>query len=230
VSWGTKGSDKAEVLPSVSSKKPKDGEAQATVEDTARTREDLDQVFKDTVTRALTKVNVVEEIEKPNMDDQNKTFRTRLVAVWMLSNAALAVVIENINGLVLNNAKDIEDAEKDLQQRQAYFFKVLLWSTFGLAFVRFVGVRPCHFSHVLALTAGHSVYTSGSSATSSVSAAATERVRCLVLHLQFFSVPWSVSAAGVLTDRHYASLPMRRGRTHGTHDGIQYVIIHFQCI
>jgi chitin synthase len=141
VSWGTKGSDKAEVLPSVSSKKPKEGD-QAVIEDTARTREDLDHVFKDTVTRALTKVETVEEVEKPTMDDQNKTFRTRLVSFWMLSNAALAIAIENINGLVNTSDGDaLEKAEKVLKTRQSQYFSVILWSTFLLAFVRFVGVR-----------------------------------------------------------------------------------------
>ena len=99
VSWGTKGSDKADVLPTVSSKKSKEGD-QAVVEETARVQEDLDAAFKETVTRAVTKVEVKEEIEKPTLDDQNKTFRTRLVAFWMLTNAGLAVAIENINGLV----------------------------------------------------------------------------------------------------------------------------------
>ena len=68
VSWGTKGSDKAEALPSVSSKKAKDADT-AVVEETTRKKEDLDETFKETVTRALTKLETKEEIEKPTMDD-----------------------------------------------------------------------------------------------------------------------------------------------------------------
>src|SRR5882762_7599597 len=97
VSWGTKGSDKAEALPSVSSSKTKG--AETIVEVTAKVQEDVDASFKETVTRAITKIEVKEVPEKPTMDDQNKTFRTRLVSFWMLSNAGLAVAIENINGL-----------------------------------------------------------------------------------------------------------------------------------
>jgi chitin synthase len=127
-------------LPSVSSKKPKEGE-QASVEDTARTREDLDATFKETVTRALTKVNVKEEIEKPTMDDENKTFRTRLVAIWMLTNAGLAIAIENINGFVNEkDSADIIEAENALRDRQSTYFTFILYSTAGLAFIRFVGV------------------------------------------------------------------------------------------
>ncbi|KAI5834540.1 glycosyltransferase family 2 protein [Schizophyllum commune Tattone D] len=135
VSWGTKGSDKAEALPSVNSKKTKDAEAPV-VEDTARVQEEIDANFKETVTRAITKVEVKEEIEKPTMDDQNKTFRTRLVSFWMLSNAALAIAIANINGLPSDN---LEQDQKDLHEKQNTYFKFILWSTFGLALVRFAG-------------------------------------------------------------------------------------------
>ncbi|KAF9247266.1 glycosyltransferase family 2 protein [Melanogaster broomeanus] len=136
VSWGTKGSDKAEALPSVSSSKSKDAEAPV-VEDTHRIQEDVDAAFKETVTRAVTKVEVKEVVEKPTMDDQNKTFRTRLVACWMLSNAGLAVAIENINGLT--TAADAVEDENELRSKQNIYFAVILYSTFGLAAVRFIG-------------------------------------------------------------------------------------------
>ncbi|OSX60115.1 glycosyltransferase family 2 protein [Postia placenta MAD-698-R-SB12] len=135
VSWGTKGSDKAEALPSVSSKKAKDAET-AVVEESARSKEDLDAHFKETVTRAVTKLEVKEEIEKPTMDDENKTFRTRLVAFWMLSNAVLAISVANLNGLSSGNESVDEDA---LRKKQNIYFAVILYSTFGLAAVRFIG-------------------------------------------------------------------------------------------
>ncbi|KAJ6515926.1 glycosyltransferase family 2 protein [Mycena sanguinolenta] len=133
VSWGTKGSDKAEALPSVSSKK---NDAEAVVEDITHKQEDVDAAFKDTVTRAITKIEVKEVPEKPTMDDENKTFRTRLVAAWMLSNATLAIAIENLNGLASSNE---ELNEEDLERKQNTYFAVILYSTFGLALVRFTG-------------------------------------------------------------------------------------------
>ncbi|KAG9092512.1 Chitin synthase, class 2, partial [Ceratobasidium sp. 392] len=54
VSWGTKGSDKADVLPSVASTK-KEGSA-AVVEDTEKVQEDIDAAFEETVKRAVTKI------------------------------------------------------------------------------------------------------------------------------------------------------------------------------
>ena len=86
----------------------------------------------------MTKIEVKEAIEKPTMDDQNKTFRTRLVAFWMLTNAGLAVAIENINGLT-TAADAVQDAS-ELQTKQNLYFAVILYSTFGLAAVRFTGV------------------------------------------------------------------------------------------
>lgn len=71
------------------------------------------------------------------MDDENKTFRTRLVSFWMLSNAALAVAIENINGLPAEN-QSTDDAE--LRKKQNVYFSIILYSTFALAAVRFTGV------------------------------------------------------------------------------------------
>lgn len=136
VSWGTKGSDKAEALPSVSSKKTKD--ADAVVEDTTREQGDLDSQFKETVQRAVTKLVVKEVVEKPTLDDQNKTFRTRLVAVWMLSNAILAIAIQNINGI--RNESDPNADEAALRSKQNFYFAVILYSTFFLSMVRFIGV------------------------------------------------------------------------------------------
>ncbi|PBK69723.1 glycosyltransferase family 2 protein [Armillaria solidipes] len=136
VSWGTKGSDKAEALPSVSSKKTEGADAPA-VEDTVKPQQDVDDAFKETVTRAITKVKTVEVPEKPTMDDQNKTFRTRLVAMWMLSNAGLAIAIENLNGLP--NESDPESDEAHLRTKQNTYFAIILYSTFGLSLVRFIG-------------------------------------------------------------------------------------------
>lgn len=55
----------------------------------------------------------------------------------MLSNAALAITIESLNGTPSGNeATD----QKQLQAKQHWYFSILLWSTFGLALVRFIGV------------------------------------------------------------------------------------------
>jgi len=108
------------------------------VEDTTRNQGDLDDQFKETVQRAVTKLVVKEVVEKPTMDDQNKTFRTRLVSVWMLTNAILAVAIQNINGI--RNTEDPDADEEALRSKQNLYFAVILYSTFGLSLIRFIGV------------------------------------------------------------------------------------------
>lgn len=119
------------------------------MEDTHRIQEDVDAAFKETVMRAVTKIEVKEVVEKPTMDDQNKTFRTRLVAFWMLTNAGLAVAIENINGLT--SAQDAVQDENELRTKQNIYFAVILYSTFALAAVRFTGVSTswCAVLYVL---------------------------------------------------------------------------------
>ena len=132
VSWGTKGSDKADVLPSVSSSQSQN--AEAVVEDTTQVQADVDAAFKETVTRAITKIETKVVPEKPTMDDENKKFRTRLVAMWILSNATLAITIENINGLPTTS-----DQQRSSEKQEIYF-GIILCSTVALVVIRFLGV------------------------------------------------------------------------------------------
>ena len=169
VSWGTKGSDKADVIPSVSSKK--DGDT-AVVEDKAAVQADVDAAFKDTVTRALKKDNKVEVVEKPTLDDQNKTFRTRLVSVWMITNGALVIAIQQNNSFSNNAAAE----EQHLEEKQRLYFTIILYSTFVLSLVRFIGVSTfldidCHRVAELPI---HSVSTTFSGATCSDASAAPD--------------------------------------------------------
>ena len=140
VSWGTKGSGRDKALPSVLSIKLKDTDPPFVV-DTTKVQEDVDAAFKETVTRAITKVKVKDVMEKLTLDDQNKKFRTRLVAMWMITNAGLAVAIDNINGLPSSNA-----LQKDQQwvTTQNGYFSIILYLTFALATVRFTGVCGMH--------------------------------------------------------------------------------------
>jgi chitin synthase len=137
VSWGTKGSDKADALPSVDTKKDKAGQEPGTVEEIEREQADIDANFKQVVSRAVAPVVKVETVEKPTMDDGNRTFRTRLVAFWLLTNGALTVVIENVNGYNANLTTKQINAEQT--NKQSIYFAVILWSTFGLTFFRFLG-------------------------------------------------------------------------------------------
>ena len=92
VSWGTKGSDKADVLPSAQTTKTGDGKA-AVIEEPDKPQADIDSQFEITVRRALTPYVEPKVVEKKSLEDSYKSFRTKLVTAWIFSNALLAVVI-----------------------------------------------------------------------------------------------------------------------------------------
>lgn len=96
VSWGTKGSDKADVLPSAQTTKSGDGKA-AVIEEPDKPQADIDSQFEVTVRRALTPYIEPPLVEKKTLEDSYKSFRTKLVTAWIFSNAALAVVITSEN-------------------------------------------------------------------------------------------------------------------------------------
>ena len=91
VSWGTKGSDKADALPSV--KTTKEGGKDTVIEEIDKPQADIDSQFEATVKRALTPYVAPVEHEEKSLDDSYKSFRTRLVTFWLFSNALVAVCI-----------------------------------------------------------------------------------------------------------------------------------------
>lgn len=96
VSWGTKGSDKADVLPSAQTKKDEKGKT-AVIEEVDKPQADIDSQFEATVRRALAPYKPPPEKEDKTLEDSYKNFRTRLVATWIFSNALLAVAITSDN-------------------------------------------------------------------------------------------------------------------------------------
>ena len=149
VSWGTKGSDKIEALPSVQTKAQDQPDM---VEEVAMDQGDIDMHFKKVVDRAVAPFHHERERSEKTTDDSYKTFRTRLVAFWLLSNAILVAVIMNLYTYRPNEKLDDEVSEG--RDNQEIYFKVILWSTFGLAFFRFVGC-VLFWIHHLAVRSRH---------------------------------------------------------------------------
>lgn len=92
VSWGTKGSDKADVLPSAQTKKD-DKEKSAVIEEVDKPQADIDAQFEATVRRALLPYIAPVEKNEKNVEDSYRNFRTRLVSTWIFTNALLATLI-----------------------------------------------------------------------------------------------------------------------------------------
>jgi len=92
VSWGTKGSDIAQSLPSANVIK---GDKEAVVEEIEQEQVDIDGKFEKVVKRALAPDMPAsdEKAEKKNVEDSYKSFRTGLVYSWLLSNLALIITV-----------------------------------------------------------------------------------------------------------------------------------------
>ncbi|KAF5023976.1 hypothetical protein F66182_3962 [Fusarium sp. NRRL 66182] len=117
VSWGTKGSDKAEALPSAHITKGEKDEA--VVEEVEKEQEDIDSQFEQTVRRALAPFKEEEEIEKADVEDGYKSFRTGLVVSWLFGNILLIVCITSDKFDSLNIGESATD-------RKAHYFQFLL--------------------------------------------------------------------------------------------------------
>lgn len=131
VSWGTKGSDKSDALPSATTQKGADGKA-TVIEEVDLPQADIDSQFEQTVKRALTPYIAPKEDTKKTLEDSYKSFRTRLVTFWIFSNALLAVAITS-------DSFDKFGFSSGATERTAGFFRALLWATAALSLVRFLG-------------------------------------------------------------------------------------------
>jgi chitin synthase len=96
VSWGTKGSDKAEALPSVKTEKAEDGK-HTVIEEVDLPQADIDSNFEVTVKRALQPYIAPKESTEKSLEDSYKSFRTKLVAGWVFSNVILIIIITSPN-------------------------------------------------------------------------------------------------------------------------------------
>jgi chitin synthase len=96
VSWGTKGSDKAEALPSAKTEKTDDGK-HTVIEEVDLAQADIDSQFESTVKRALSPYVAPVEKNEKTVDDGYKSFRTKLVSSWIFSNITLIIVITSQN-------------------------------------------------------------------------------------------------------------------------------------
>ncbi|KAF2635387.1 chitin synthase G [Massarina eburnea CBS 473.64] len=131
VSWGTKGSDKADVLPSAKTEKATDGK-HTVIEEPDLAQADIDSNFEATVKRALAPYTAPVENDEKTLDDSYKSFRTHLTTAWIGMNALLAVA-------VMQDDMDKFGFSSTATDRTAAFFQLLLIATAVLAIIRFTG-------------------------------------------------------------------------------------------
>jgi len=131
VSWGTKGADKADALPSAQVQKANDGKGDE-VEEVDLAQSDIDSQFEKTVKRALAPYVAPKEETKKTLEDSYKSFRTRLVSLWLFSNALLAI------GITGSSVSEV-GIQQSSTVRTANFFHALLIATAVLSIIRFSG-------------------------------------------------------------------------------------------
>lgn len=135
VSWGTKGDDKAEALPSVSTK---DGTGKTDLPDEG----DLDAqyqrellVFRDKL-KVEKKAPTAAQLEEKQMD-YYRAVRSVTVIGWMISNFALIAAVLSAAGLDRITSSDPD--EQDDTRRVNIYMSVVLWSVAGLSAFKFIG-------------------------------------------------------------------------------------------
>ena len=87
VSWGTKGADKADALPSAqtSKKSEEDGGASVEIVEYELPQAEVDFKFEKVVKRALAPYKEPDNKEAKSMDDAYRSFRTNLIIIWIFT-------------------------------------------------------------------------------------------------------------------------------------------------
>nr|P87073.1 RecName: Full=Chitin synthase 1; AltName: Full=Chitin-UDP acetyl-glucosaminyl transferase 1; AltName: Full=Class-II chitin synthase 1 [Phycomyces blakesleeanus NRRL 1555(-)]BAA19857.1 chitin synthase [Phycomyces blakesleeanus] len=132
VSWGTKGDNTVSTdLGVVKSKK--DGSGDTTVEVEVPTEQkDINEAYEEACVELTRQVEpeVSHRDAKTKQEDYYRSFRTRLVISWIISNLILVVLITNENILASFGTFEV---------RSTSYLGFVLWSVAGLSAIRFCG-------------------------------------------------------------------------------------------
>ncbi|KAL4819283.1 chitin synthase C [Aspergillus spinulosporus] len=135
ITWGTKGDDKAEKLPSANLKPGGKVDVNIPQDDG-----DLNAQYEAELMKFAQKppkeVKTISEEER--QADYYKGFRSSVVLVWVFCNFALGAVVLSSAGLD-RFSDNAEAAETDRNNRAMIYMAVVLWSVAGLSIFKFLG-------------------------------------------------------------------------------------------
>ncbi|OTB01188.1 glycosyltransferase family 2 protein [Hypoxylon sp. CI-4A] len=134
ISWGTKGDDKPEELPTVDTK---DGKGKTDLPDEG----DLNAQYERELA-VFGKKHVV--IQKPPSDAQKaeaqmdyyRWIRSLVVLIWMITNFGLVALVLSTAGLERLSPSQAEESQ---DQRSTLYMTIVLWSVAGLSAFKFIG-------------------------------------------------------------------------------------------
>jgi len=138
VSWGTKGDDKVEKLPSVNTK---DGQGKTDLPDEG----DLNAQYQREVALFSQKHVEVKSTPTPaqlqeKQMDYYRGVRTGVVLIWMITNFALAAVVLSAASLdKITPGNSAQDQEERDRERSNVYMSVVLWSVAALSAFKFLG-------------------------------------------------------------------------------------------
>lgn len=135
ITWGTKGDDKAEKLPSAHLKPGGKVDVNIPQDDG-----DLNAQYEAELARFAQKPPKEEKVisEEEKQADYYKGFRSAVVLVWVFCNFALGAVVLSAAGLQKFSPSGSSQQAVD-NQRANIYMAVVLWSVAGLAAVKFTG-------------------------------------------------------------------------------------------
>ncbi|BDD60081.1 hypothetical protein MAP00_005244 [Monascus purpureus] len=133
ITWGTKGDDKAEKLPSANLKPG--GKVDVEIpQDDGDLNAQYDAELAKFAEKAPKEVKNISEEDK--QADYYKGFRSAVVLVWVFCNFALGAVVLSAAGLERTTSDNLEETQN---QRANIYMSVVLWSVAGLSAFKFMG-------------------------------------------------------------------------------------------
>ncbi|PSR97018.1 chitin synthase 3 [Coniella lustricola] len=137
VSWGTKGDDKPDKLPSISTK---DGQGKTDLPDEGDLNAQYDrevQVFSRKEVKVVTTPTPAQLDEK--QQDYYRGVRTVVVLMWMITNFGLIAVVLSAAGLEKIGTTTDDDTNETTTTRTTIYMAVVLYSVAALSGFKFLG-------------------------------------------------------------------------------------------
>ncbi|KAG9239628.1 chitin synthase 1 [Amylocarpus encephaloides] len=136
ITWGTKGDDKAEKLPSATLKPGGKVDVNIPTDDG-----DLNAQYEAEMAKIGSKAppEVRERSASEVQEDYYKGFRSRVVIFWLICNFSLAAVVLNTGGLSRLGATETTSEEDADAKTSNIYLAVVLWSVAALSLFKFIG-------------------------------------------------------------------------------------------
>lgn len=130
ITWGTKGDDKAEKLPSATLKPGGKVDVNIPTDDG-----DLNAQYEAEMRKIVTKAPPEKRVISPSekQEDYYKGFRSYVVLFWMICNFGLVAIVLSTAGL-----ERIGTSKND-STKSTIYMAVVLWSVAGLSAFKFIG-------------------------------------------------------------------------------------------